>query len=219
MEKDLQQARSDRRFKIVTISSLVVIVILLSIAYLLLAKQLTIKGTTKVNETGWEIEIPKDGENAPTTSSGGDGSVTYEVETRDGVMIIKNLKVILRKPGDFGELTIPIKNSGKSDAYLSYVSGVNGIMTCTGSGINKANDESIVCGDSNNNGASVKYTITFDNDVLTNGTTGIRDLNLKKDITKNVKIRVDYLTTGTEIPMNDVTVLLPEVDFVFQQVM
>ena len=216
------ESKSDRRFKIITITALVIIVIALSIAYLSLSKKLTIFGSTKINETGWSwnIIVPneKDGLR-PVTSSGGDGNITYETESYDGVTVIKNLKVTLRKPGDFGELTVPIKNAGDTDAYLAYVAGVDGKISCTGTGNTKERDERIICGDSSNNGAEVRYTITYDNDLLTKGTSGVDDLNLKSGVYKMVKIKVEYLPGSKNVSTHKVIVLLPEVQFIFQQAM
>lgn len=214
------ESKSDRRFKIITITALVIIVIALSIAYLSLSKKLTIFGSTKVNETGWNIAIPNEKNGlSPVTSSGGDGNITYETESYDGVTVIKNLKVTLRKPGDFGELTVPIKNAGDTDAYLAYVAGVDGKISCTGTGNTKERDERIICGDSSNNGAEVRYTITYDNDLLTKGTSGVDDLNLRSGVTKMVKIKVEYLPGSSNVSAHKVTVLLPEIQFIFQQVM
>ena len=213
----MKENNSDRNFKIFTVIALAVIVFCLSIAYIALSKQLKIQEPIKVKKANWSIEIPLKGENAPVSNTGGEGKITYETDSMEGTMVIKNLKVTLRKPGDFGELTIPVANTGDADAYLAYVSGVNGFLNCVGIGDNKLVDENIVCGDKNNP-ASVKYTIIYDNEVLTSGIKGITDLSLRTGVTKKVKIRVEYLKSATKIPNQSVTVLLPEVAFFYQQI-
>lgn len=213
----MNEKNTDREFKIFSIIALVVIVICLSIAYIALSRQLKIQAPTKVKKANWNIEISQDEDSFPVTKVGGEGRLTYETESMDGTMIIKNLNVRLRKPGDFGELTIPIKNNGDIDAYLAYVGGLKDSISCTSTGENKLTDEKIVCGDSVNP-ASVKYTIMYDNFILTKGIEGISDLSLREGVTKNVKIRVEYLESATKIPNNTVTVLLPEIQFFYQQI-
>lgn len=215
MQKNSDKNENTRIYKIIILVALLIITVSLSVAYIALSNQLKIQGTKNVLET-IDINIPRD---STYTNTGGDGTISYETESNDGLMAIKNLKVTLRKPGDFAELTVPVKNSGTALAHVAYVSGFDGILRCEGIGAYKENDEKLICGDINNNMASVKYSIYYDNTLLTNGLSDIRDINLKTGDTKEVKVRLEYLSTATKIPNETVLITLPEIDFIFQQSM
>ncbi len=216
MNKEFKQSKDDRNFKTAVVICLIAVVVCLSIAYAALAKKLTIKGTADVKKASWKVEM-KD----PTSqTSGDDVKITYDSKITKGVTSIEDLHVILRKPGDWATLNVTLNNNGDIPAHLTSITG-NGIITCTGtSGPTKEADEKIICGiDGDNTNASVKYTVTYNNTDVTKGdsTVSLADRELTIGATKNVMVKVEYLSTATRIPTNEVHVKLPDIAFLFDQ--
>ncbi len=210
---------SNRAFKITVIFAVCVIALCLSIAYAALAQQLKIKGTAEVEAASWQVEMP----NEPTVNkSGNDVSVTYDKDTSEtGVTLIKDLHIVVRKPGDFVELQVPIANNGDINAYLQSVSTGKGIISCTARATDptsKLNDEKLICGTGENNlGANVIYTVHYGTqDVTDENLIGV-DTNLAQGMSKTVKIRLEFLNSATQIPTDAVDIKLPDVAFMFQQ--
>ncbi len=204
----------DRVFKIVTIVALVVAVIGLSVAYASLSQQLKISGTAEVAAAKWDIS--NDG--TPTTStSGADASAEVNASTVSGVTTI-NIAAKLKKPTDYVEVTIPVKNKGDIDAVLATITGWDQKFSCTSDNIDtKQNDEQIICGDSSNTGANIRYTVTYNGTPITNGINSVLDKELASGSSIDIKVKVEYLTSETELPKGNVTVNLPEIVFAYQQ--
>ena len=120
----------------------------------------------------------------------------YNLTTTNGTIdnstnpIIKNLSVTFTEPGQYVEYTFYARNEGEYTAYLNNINFI-GNKTCTGD--QEATDALVqmAC-------ESINITATIGNVTYTE-TTPITDHTLNKKTGEQVKIRLEYSTTGTYV--------------------
>ena len=151
----------------ILIIALSVVVILMSIGFATIERDLTITGT--VNLTGNKFEV-KFQDNSYDES---DGSVAASAHSLSGTS--GSYTVTLAKPGDFYEFTGVIENTGDFDAALKSVTLTNSLTS--------------------EQQKYVTYTVTYDQTPYTQTTTGIQNVTLShaaNSNTVNFKVRVVY---------------------------
>ena len=90
-----------------------VIVLFLTVGYALLSANLSINGTSIINNSNWDIHL----ENVQVTS----GSVAADEPEIDSDGVTVTYDVTLSKPGDFYEFTVDAVNGGSIDAMIDTI--------------------------------------------------------------------------------------------------
>ncbi|MBP5678772.1 MAG: hypothetical protein J6X28_02965 [Bacilli bacterium] len=157
------------------------IILFLTIGYALLTSQLTINGSSVIQDTRWDIHfenlVVKE-ESAPLT----EGDYPAEINASNNTLI--TYTITLQLPGDFYEFTVDVSNAGTIPGKVSVVS-----LT----GIDSAY-ENIV-------DYSTRYTYAYDvqtGDLLNPGS--------KKNLTVRVEYKKDI--TSSDLPSSDLTLNL-----------
>ena len=98
--------RTNNNIKIITI----LLLLLLTVGYAILSNNLNINGTSKINNTTWNIYW----DNLVAT----EGSVSADILEVDSAKTTVSYDVTLFKPGDFFEFTVDAINDGSIDAMI-----------------------------------------------------------------------------------------------------
>ena len=102
----------------------IVLFLLFGIGYAYLSSNLTINGTSSINNATWDIHF----ENISVTS----GSVTASTPVIDTNKTTVTYDVTLTNPGDFYEFTVDAVNAGSVDAMIDSISSkLNGVEITT----------------------------------------------------------------------------------------
>lgn len=221
-----QNNKENRSFKIITAIALCVAVLCLSVAYASLSQSLKITGTATVEHADWNIAGPG---NRTITETDDGGSHSGEDSHMSGVVTDNGEGVIavaitakLKKPGDFAEIEIPVKNEGGVEAHLSSITGTSSNIKCDDETNLVEADKTIVCINGGDGSPAVKYTISYNGTEVNEGswTSSIpaESRNLVAGTgTAKIKVRAEYRWEATQIPSAAVKVTLPEFTFAFQQ--
>lgn len=154
---------------------LAVSILIMSIGFAGMNKDVVSTGNVTLGKTSWSIHFLK---NTYTESTGSIAANPAPTIGDDTTSITYSVK--LDKPGDYHEFTVDVINDGDFDAKLSKITI-----------------------EANNNASNyASYAITYDGSTYSDTTT-IENSYLKhKDVTetgiKTMKVRVDYLTPTSE---------------------
>ena len=112
------------------IIGIIVLLLVLTIGYATLQTNLTINGTSKINNSTWNIHF-----NNPTPTPGSvaiDTSAYQDAKaaTKDSATQV-SFNVLLSEPGDFYEFTVPVENEGSIDAMIDEITSTIQIGTGT----------------------------------------------------------------------------------------
>ena len=111
--------KTKRRAKLL----LVLLILCISIGYAVLQSNLTINGTTGINNPTWDIHW----EHVSVTTGSVTGTNVTTPATIDSVKTTVNYNIKLPKPGDFYEFTVDAVNDGTIDAMIDTIdSKLNG---------------------------------------------------------------------------------------------
>ena len=149
-------------------SILLILIVMVSLGYALVSRELDISGSSKIKSTRWNIHF----ENVQVKS----GSVEILEANQDQEARIDqedvtkvSFKVTLDKPGDYYEFTVDAVNSGAIDGVVDTV-------------VSKLNDEVITTLP-----GYLSYTVTYDN-----GNPIQKDQVLRVNERQKYKVRVEY---------------------------
>lgn len=104
------------------ILGVIVLFLLFGIGYAYLSCNLTINGTSSINNATWDIHF----ENISVTS----GSVSANTPVIDTNKTTVTYDVTLTNPGDFYEFTVDVVNEGSIDGMIDSISSkLNGVWS------------------------------------------------------------------------------------------
>ena len=159
------------------IIGIIVLLLVLTIGYATLTTNLTISGTSKINNSTWNVHF-----NNPSEAN--TGSVAIDTSTyadahaarKDSATQV-SFNVLLSEPGDFYEFTVPVQNEGSIDAMIDEVTSTIQIGTGTVTTINSSADLP----------AWLDYNVTY-----SDGTAIAAKQKLDHGTTETYKVRVEF---------------------------
>ena len=119
--------------------AIIALLLVVTIGYATLQANLTINGTSKINNSTWNVHF-----NNPTVATGSVAidTSTYanaKAATKDNATTV-SYNVLLTNPGDYYEFTVPVQNEGTIDAMIDEIISTIQIGTGTVTTINSSSD-------------------------------------------------------------------------------
>ena len=185
--------------KVLQIVSMVVLflaVVGISIGFAMMSTQLSITGTVKVVPATWDIKFLQDYSFSDNDTDADETGTPAITDTT-----ITGYEVTLTKPGDKGTYLFTVKNNGTINAKVSTVT-LGSTLTVDGS---SQSDEDIVR-------ANLIYNVTW-----SNGDPIQTDDALAAGAQRDVKIEVEYSSSATQLPQDEVTVTGRDLTILFVQ--
>ena len=187
----------NRKQKLVMIIALIAGIASLSIGFAAFSVSLNISSSASVtpNSDNFSVKFSTS-QNSLVVGAVTPSSKTTGITTTDGVIdnganpTIKNLSATFTSPGQYVEYTIYARNEGEYTAYLNNINFL-GDKTCTGE---TGTTDSLVqsaCG-------SINISATIGNTTYTE-TTLVEGHTLAKGVGEQIKIRLEYLSSGTAV--------------------
>ena len=173
--------KKDQTPKTIAVAALIIAIIGLSVGFAAMSTTLQINGTAEMNPATWDIRFQN--LSAPTIT-GGASVLTAPTLTNTQ---IGTFGISLTKPGDSVTYTFDITNAGTINADLGSITPL--APGCVGTGANAAADATLVCN-------NISYTLVY----TANGTPLAANDTLDAGQTRNVTLRLTYLSTATQLP-------------------
>jgi len=170
--------------QLIAIAALAIAIVFMSVGFAVFAQNLNINGTATVEKAVWDIHF---NESSFATST---NSVAV-TPTFDSTSTALSWTATLKKPGDFAEFTVDVKNFGTFDANLKSI---------TLSGLTDTQKKYL------------KYLVSYDGGTYDNNVSGLSK-PLAADASKTVKVKLEYFqpTDSADLPSTDVNVSLSAV--------
>ncbi len=186
--------RYNRTTKTIVAICLAILLFGLTIGYAVLSRNLTITGTGKVNNAGWDIHFVSDSIQATKT-----GEATYIEPKIDGTnsTTLKDYSVNLFKPTDTVEFTFDVKNNGGIDAVVSSITQSKPECkspTATDSGYEQTDDDKNFCD-------NLKATLTYNSDIIGTEIKAGQEVKAGDKLAKNTTVKMK-LTLGLKNPID-----------------
>ena len=181
----------ERKSRILAVIAILIAVVSLGVGFAAFSRDLHINGTATVKATSWDVHFTNLQEVAKTGTAEETSKPTINTEDTT----ISNFAVTLKSPGDSIKYQFDITNVVSFDAKITNVS--LGKPDCTGSGLNKEQDETNVCN-------HLEYKLTYENggaEVKTDDT-----LNASENKTVNLTLTYKSDISAEELPQDDVTI-------------
>ena len=187
----------NRKQKLLMIIALVVGIASLSIGFAAFSTTLNISSSASGSPSSDTFKVIfSTSQNSLVVGAVTPSSKTTGITTTDGVIdngtnpTIKNLSAIFTSPGQYVEYTFYARNEGEYTAYLNNINFL-GDKTCTGETGTTASLVTSACD-------SIIISTTIGNNTYTE-TTPIERHTLAKGVGEQIKIRLEYLSTGTAV--------------------
>jgi hypothetical protein len=173
-----------RKWKVLVMVALLVSISGIGIAFAALSTTLNITGTSIVNGPNWSVKFANLGTVAVTGAAVADGTPVLSDTS------ISDVKSIFNGDGTMS-YEFDVVNGGLLNATIGTLTLLT--PTCTGTGVNAATDQTLVCG-------ALSTTLTY---VADSATVAVAD-TLNSGITKRMKYTITYNAGGTypENPVN-----------------
>ena len=170
--------RTKRRTKYL----LLLLILFISVGYAILQSNLTITGTTSIQDSKWDIHW-----NNVVITEGSVSTSNADKATIDNTKTTVNYNIVLDKPGDFYEFTVDAVNEGTIDGMIDVISS-------------KLNNEEITTLP-----AYLNYSITYSDGVPLQ-----KNQELKANSTETYKVRIEYKRDieANQLPENTQTLNL-----------
>lgn len=196
--------RKNEKTKNVLLLVLLVFLISLSIAYATLTQYLYINSGATVagQSSGWRVEFT-----AVTCRATGRASITQDFSMSS--TNLSGLATRFAAPGDSVICDIKVTNNGVINAKLTSFHIQDGVLTYTGSGSNKTNDEALVNG-------KIQHSIVYGTGDAREGLAPAVDDTLPAGTTRDLVLTVTYPISAT-LPDNDVVVSGLSTTFLYTQ--
>ena len=168
--------------------ALVALLLVVTIGYATLQTNLTINGTSKINNSTWNVHFNNPSE--ATTGSVAIDTNTYEqakAATKDDATTV-SYNVLLSEPGDFYEFTVPVQNEGTIDAMIDTITSTIKIGTGNVTTINSSSDLP----------AWLNYSVTY-----SSGAQIVPKHELNAGTTETYKVRVEFKKDITNAQLED----------------
>lgn len=181
-----------RRFdsKTMTLIALLIMVMCLSIGFATLNTKLVISGSAEVEASTWDVAF----DNLSDAVIVGNSTDVYEdVPPTYSRTKIEKFVVSLSSPGNSISYEFEVKNAGSIDAKIGSITIPT--PTCTGNGTNATSDASKVCN-------YIAYTLTYTD----SGVAVSQNDTLAVGETKSMTLKIEYLSTATDLPTDDVKI-------------
>ena len=143
---------------------LLLLILFISVGYAILQSNLTITGTTSIQDSKWDIHW-----NNVVITEGSVSTSNADKATIDNTKTTVNYNIVLDKPGDFYEFTVDAVNEGTIDGMIDTISS-------------KLNNEEITTLP-----AYLNYNITY-----SDGTPLQKNQELKANSSETYKVRIEY---------------------------
>ena len=186
-----------RKQKLLMIIALVMGIVSLSVGFAAFSVSLNISSSASVSPSSDTFSVKfSTSQNSLVVGAVTPSSKTTGITTTDGVIdngtnpTIKNLSAIFTSPGQYVEYTFYARNEGEYTAYLNNINFL-GDKTCTGETGTTASLVTSACD-------SIIISTTIGNNTYTE-TTPIERHTLAKGVGEQIKIRLEYLSTGTAV--------------------
>ena len=202
----------NRKQKLLMIIALVVGIASLSIGFAAFSTTLNISSQASVSPSSDTFSVKfSTSQNSLVVSAVAPSSKTSGITTTDGVIdnganpTIKNLSATFTTPGQYVEYTIYARNEGEYTAYLNNINFL-GNKTCVGT--TEATDSLVqsAC-------ESINISATIGSTTYTE-TTPIEGHTLAKGVGEQIKIRLEYLSSGTAVD-GGMSITFPNVALVY----
>lgn len=143
---------------------LLLLILFISVGYAILQSNLTITGTTSIQDSKWDIHW-----NNVVITEGSVSTSNADKATIDNTKTTVNYNITLNKPGDFYEFTVDAVNEGTIDGMIDVISS-------------KLNNVEITTLP-----AYLNYSITY-----SDGTPLQKNQELKANSSETYKVRIEY---------------------------
>ncbi|MBQ6497450.1 MAG: hypothetical protein IJI58_01905, partial [Bacilli bacterium] len=143
---------------------LLLLILFISVGYAILQSNLTITGTTSIQDSKWDIHW-----NNVVITEGSVSTSNADKATIDNTKTTVNYNIVLDKPGDFYEFTVDAVNEGTIDGMIDVISS-------------KLNNVEIITLP-----AYLNYSITY-----SDGAPLQRNQELKANSSETYKVRIEY---------------------------
>ena len=143
---------------------LLLLILFISVGYAILQSNLTITGTTSIQDSKWDIHW-----NNVVITEGSVSTSNADKATIDNTKTTVNYNIVLDKPGDFYEFTVDAVNTGTIDGMIDVISS-------------KLNNEEITTLP-----AYLNYSITY-----SDGVSLQEKQELKAGTSETYKVRIEY---------------------------
>ena len=178
------------------IIGIIVLLLVLTIGYATLQTNLTINGTSKINNSTWNIHF-----NNPTPTPGSvaiDTSAYQDAKaaTKDSATQV-SFNILLSEPGDFYEFTVPVENEGSIDTMIDEITSTIQIGNGT---VQNITSQTLP--------AWLNYSVTY-----SDGMPIVVKQKLDHGTTETYKVRVEFKKDITNAQLQDAA--NKELHFVF----
>ena len=187
----------NRKQKLLMIIALVVGIASLSIGFAAFSTTLNISSSASVSPSSDTFKVKfSTSQNSLVVAAVTPSSKTTGITTTDGVIdngtnpTIKNLSATFTTPGQYVEYTFYARNEGEYTAYLNNINFL-GDKTCIGETGTTASLVTSACD-------SIIISTTVGNNTYTE-TTLVEGHTLAKGVGEQIKIRLEYLSSGTAV--------------------
>ena len=168
--------------------AIIALLLVVTIGYATLQANLTINGTSKINNSTWNVHFNNPSE--ATTGSVAIDTTKYanaKAATKDDATTV-SYNVLLTNPGDFYEFTVPVQNEGSIDAMIDTITSTIKIGTGNVTTINSSSDLP----------AWLNYSVTY-----SDGITIAPKHQLNAGDTETYKVRVEFKRDITNAQLDD----------------
>ena len=187
----------NRKQKLLMIIALIAGIASLSIGFAAFSVSLNISSSASVSPSSDTFSVKfSTSQNSLAVAAVAPSSKTSGITTTDGVIdngtnpTIKNLSATFTTPGQYVEYTFYARNEGEYTAYLNNINFL-GDKTCTGETGTTTSLVTSAC-------ESINISATIGNTTYTE-TTPIEGHTLAKGVGEQIKIRLEYLSSGTAV--------------------
>ena len=175
---------------------LVLLLMIVTVGYATLTTNLTINGTSKINNSTWNVHF-----NNPSAATTGSVSIdsndnTQYAARKDSATQV-SYSVLLSEPGDFYEFTVEVENEGSIDAMIDEITSTIQIGSGT---VQNITSQTLP--------AWLNYTVTY-----SDGIPIAPKQKLDHGTTENYKVRVEFKRDITNAQLEDAA--NKELHFVF----
>ena len=185
----------DRSTRVIAMVALLIAIVGVSIGFAAMSTQLNISGTAEVNPASWNIKFAN--LSGPNLTGAATESTAPTINGTSSTNI-STFALNLTKPGDSVTYTFDIQNTGTLNAVLDTLTKAV-TPTCTDSGtLNDTpaqKDATVVC-------SNIAYTLKY----TSGGATVAQDDTLAAGQSRNVTLKLEYLSSASEVPLDSVSI-------------